>query len=159
MIGLVLCLSYATSFFSVILLDRITKALALSDYFSDLNIGNLISFDVVFNRGISWGFFDSASSIVFACVNVVIAVAMALLCWYAYTRARDGLTIFGEVMVVAGAVSNMIDRVMYGAVVDFIVFQIGSWSWPVFNIADSFVVVGVFLMLFTGMHDKNSSHP
>lgn len=53
-----------------------------------------------------------------------------------------------EILVFAGAISNLVDRVLYGAVLDFIELYVGRWSWPVFNVADSLIVCGVIGMLF-----------
>lgn len=51
-------------------------------------------------------------------------------------------------MIIAGAVGNILDRVIYKAVVDFLDFHIGSLHWPAFNIADSAIVIGVCVLLF-----------
>ncbi len=52
--------------------------------------------------------------------------------------------------VVVGAISNFIDRIWYGAVIDFIDFGFGSWRWPMFNLADVYVVIGVGGIILKG---------
>ena len=64
--------------------------------------------------------------------------------WYVY---RQGQSILGEILVISGACANLIDRVIYGAVIDFIYLHIDSWSWPIFNIADVSVIIGVAFMI------------
>ena len=59
--------------------------------------------------------------------------------------------ISGLSLVLGGAIGNLIDRVMHGHVVDFILFFYQSWSYPAFNIADSAITVGVILILFDGV--------
>ena len=72
----------------------------------------------------------------------------------AYVGFLNHRSIVGEVMVVAGAVSNLIDRVLHHAVVDFIELSYKGWSWPVFNIADCCIVIGVFLLIFKAYQSK-----
>ena len=62
-------------------------------------------------------------------------------------RDKRGINVLGEVMVIAGSSSNIIDRMVRGGVVDFIEFSYKNWAWPTFNIADAAIVVGVFFML------------
>ncbi len=58
-------------------------------------------------------------------------------------------------MVIAGSVSNILDRVVYGGVVDFIHVHINGWSFAVFNIADVAIVVGVCIMMLQEVYDNN----
>ncbi len=58
-------------------------------------------------------------------------------------------------LVLGGAVGNVIDRILYGHVVDFIQFHYQNWYYPAFNIADSAICIGVGLMLFDGLFERN----
>ena len=58
-------------------------------------------------------------------------------------------------MIFTGAIGNIIDRIRYGSVVDFLDFYIMDYHWPSFNIADSFVVLGVFLIIIFDITNKN----
>jgi signal peptidase II len=69
--------------------------------------------------------------------------------WYAYEQYKEGHNVVGETLVVAGSVSNIIDRFWYGGVVDFIEFSYGTWIWPSFNIADMCIVFGIAIMLIS----------
>jgi len=111
-------------------------------------IHQFLSIDLVFNRGISWGMLHSESATIFTCVNSAILFVIGSLLVHTIIRLRQQYLIFGEVMVFAGAVSNYIDRYCYAGVVDFISVSYGDWYFPVFNIADIFIVCGVMLMLF-----------
>jgi signal peptidase II len=53
-------------------------------------------------------------------------------------------------LIIGGAVGNVIDRVHFGGVIDFLYFHLGAWYWPAFNLADSAICVGVIVMLFEG---------
>jgi signal peptidase II len=110
-------------------------------------VNSFLSFEVVFNRGISWGMFHSQSDILFYFVSLIIVATTAFLCWYAYHNAQRGQSIFAEVCIIAGSCCNLIDRFFYGGVIDFIILSYGNLSWPVFNIADAVIVFGVGLFL------------
>jgi len=133
----------------IFILDRISKMAALAWCADSTHIVNqFLSFEVVFNRGISWGMFHSASNSVFVFVSLIIAVITAGLCWHAYQQYLCGNSIFAEVCIIAGSVSNLIDRVVYSGVIDFIILSYGNLSWPVFNIADAVIVFGVGMLFF-----------
>lgn len=131
-------LSYGLCTSSLILLDRITKWAALRYCFHDCT----------FNRGISWGMLNYEGSGFFVGITLLIILITAVLCVYAYRRMLQGYSIWGELLIIGGSLSNIIDRFMYGGVVDFIELRLGSWIGPAFNVADSMVVVGVAIMAY-----------
>ena len=61
---------------------------------------------------------------------------------------------WGAAMVIGGAVGNVVDRLLHGHVIDFLLFYWQNWFYPAFNIADSFICVGVVLMLIDGFRHK-----
>jgi signal peptidase II len=134
---------------TIFIIDRITKLIALTQCMeSACTVNKFLSFAVVFNRGISWGMFHSQSDALFFIVSVIIAIITAVLCGYAYHNYKQGNVIAAEVCIIAGSCCNLIDRVVYGGVVDFIILSYDQLSWPVFNIADAVIVFGVGLFLF-----------
>ena len=84
----------------------------------------------------------------FLVVSIVITGITLALASYTAIRAMNHQLIFGEILVLAGSCSNLIDRFIYGGVVDFILLSYGDWSFPVFNCADVCIVIGIGLMLF-----------
>jgi len=77
--------------------------------------------------------------------------------WMAHTTARLQLLALG--LVVGGALGNVIDRLRYGAVVDFLYFHVGAFNWwPAFNVADSAICVGAVLLVFDSLFAKQDSH-
>jgi signal peptidase II len=112
-------------------------------------IPGFFSISHVLNPGAAFSLFANAPSdytraglIVFSCV--VIAV-IAFVLWrssYAYSRMNSALG-----LILGGAIGNLIDRVTIGSVVDFLAFRLGSYHWPDFNIADSAIVIGSFLLI------------
>ena len=138
---------YGILFFSLFFLDRITKWAMLQWGNTEIKIAPFLSFVLSFNRGVSWGMFHSEKTGPFIFVTLLTAAIIIPLIWYTIMRWRRGFFVWKETIVIAGAISNFIDRIFYGGVVDFISFSYGSWSWPAFNIADSCIVVGVSLIL------------
>lgn len=134
---------------AVFCVDRATKSMALA-WLSGFSyqFNSFLSFELVINRGISWGMFHSSSSTMFVIVSCVIAAVTMMVCWHAVYFFQRGLSLFGHVCIIAGSLSNLIDRGYYCGVIDFIVLSYNSVSWPVFNIADVAIVCGVGILLF-----------
>lgn len=102
---------------------------------------------LVWNRGISYGLFaaDSQGQVWFL-VAVKTAITLALIIWL--VRNTDKLTAIALGLLIGGAIGNTIDRVLYGAVVDFASLHAFGYYWYVFNLADVWVVAGVALLLY-----------
>jgi signal peptidase II len=110
-------------------------------------------FDLVlaWNTGISFGWLQSESAPTQAILLTVKVVAVVVLSiWMAYSQTRIASIALG--LIIGGAVGNGIDKVAYGAVVDFALFHIeigaNTFSWYVFNLADAAIVVGVAALLY-----------
>jgi len=138
---------YGILFFLIVLFDRITKLEALHFYMQRCTINPFLAFEVALNRGISWSMFHSEQTWVFIFVSLVIVAITGMIGIYTYARWLNYQPIIGEILVLAGSISNIIDRVRYGGVVDFIIFSYGDWVFPAFNIADVSIVLGVCIML------------
>lgn len=138
---------YSLLFAFIIIADRITKYFVLMYITDRYEVNQFLSFDLTLNRGIAWGIFYSQDNYIFAVVSIVIALITVGLAIYTYFRWRNQQCILGEICVIAGSCSNLIDRILYGGVIDFILLEVANWSWPVFNVADACIVVGVGVML------------
>jgi signal peptidase II len=138
-------LSYFFTFIFVLFVDRLSKSLALSGFFTQYS-GKFLSFDLILNRGISWGILHNANNNIFLMLGCFIVLIMSILAIHTYQKIKMGSLIFGEILVFAGAISNLYDRYSYSGVIDFIVLSIKSYSWPVFNIADACIVFGAIIM-------------
>ncbi|MEZ0171964.1 signal peptidase II [Microvirga sp. TS319] len=102
---------------------------------------------VVWNRGISYGLFQQDGDLgrwVLIIVSILAAIGLSV--WIRRTRAKLLAASLG--LIVGGAIGNVIDRLWYGAVFDFIQFHVGDWSWYVFNVADAAIVAGVIGLLY-----------
>jgi signal peptidase II len=131
---------------AVVVLDQTTKALASARLFLSDPVpvlGDVVRLTLVHNTGAAFGLFPG-SRLPFIIVSVL-AIAVVI---YLYTRdAYQGAAqrvLLG--CILGGAIGNLADRVRLGWVVDFIDVGLGGTRWPVFNVADSAVTVGVILL-------------
>jgi signal peptidase II len=137
---------------AVVLLDQATKLLIIRT----IQYGQAIAiipdfFDIVFvlNPGAAFGFLATLSAGVRNPLFILVSVvAVVLIVFY---RARylgsNRLVSFALALVLGGAAGNLIDRLRYGMVVDFLDVHVGQYHWPAFNVADSTISIGVGLMI------------
>lgn len=105
-----------------------------------------LSFTWVENRGVSMGLFamDGAAGR-WLLVAIAAAIAVVVSVWIG--RTRDPVERTALALVLGGAIGNIVDRVRFGYVADFLHLHVGSWSFYVFNVADAAITVGVALLL------------
>ncbi len=139
---------------SVLIFDQVTKLL-VRDYFAGTErysvvpvIKDFFNLRLVENHGMIWGLFSehgekSSGTLIIAAVSVVALTVLI----YIYFKTDDRYETTAMAMIIGGAAGNIIDRVFLGAVTDFIDLYVGKSHWPAFNIADSFINIGVVMML------------
>ena len=132
----------------LVLADQVSKAIVvrtMSLYESVPVIENFFHFTYITNDGMAFGIDFPFGYFIFSLVSALLTF---FLFWYLWTVRNDSLVIrLGLAMIIAGAVGNLIDRLMLGEVIDFLDFMIGNFHWYVFNFADSYVTVGMILIL------------
>jgi len=110
------------------------------------------------NRGMSFGLFNTGQGLSVPIFSLAAAaIVVVLLFWLSRVRSEILANAIG--MIVGGAIGNVIDRVRFGGVIDFLYFHAGSWYWPAFNVADSAICVGVAIMLFEGLLSRRRIPP
>jgi len=111
---------------------------------------------LVWNRGISYGLFQQHSDLGrWLLAGLTVAVSIGL--WFWSARAQSRLVAVALALVIGGAIGNGIDRLWYGAVVDFVHFHVGTFSWYVFNLADVWIVAGVAGLLYDSFRNGPNS--
>ncbi len=133
---------------SLISFDQWTKELALR-FLSNGSIVELTPFCnlvLVFNKGISFGWLN-ASGILGTWLIIVATTLISFWLIFMIYKCSKKHEMYGYTLVLAGAIGNIIDRFMHKAVVDFIHFHYQSFSFPVFNGADSFITCGAVLII------------
>ncbi|GAN77884.1 signal peptidase II [Acidisphaera rubrifaciens] len=109
-----------------------------------------LSFTMVWNRGVTFGLLTGSGGLSrFILAGIALLVVGALFLWL--RRAESALTAAAIGAIAGGAIGNVIDRLRFGAVVDFIHFHVGTWSWYVFNVADAAIVCGVAVLVLDGL--------
>jgi len=137
---------------AVVVLDQISKrvvASVLQLHDSREIVGGLLSLTHVRNRGAAFGFLSNAElpyqSVLFAALSVLALGAIAV---YAIKLpASQGWPQVALALIMGGAVGNLIDRLAYGYVIDFVDVYWRSYHWPAFNVADSCISVGVGMLI------------
>ena len=137
---------------AVVLVDQLTKALILNNlplYQSLTVIPGLFDITHIHNPGGAFGFLAGSGPAVRKLVFFfVTAMAMGLVFWfYVKTPSTHRFLATGFAMIFGGAAGNLIDRIRFGKVVDFLDFYIGRLHWPAFNVADSAISVGIGIFL------------
>ena len=129
----------------LVLIDQVSKLLVVN-YLSDkiVLINNFFSLDYVKNTGAACGFFSGN-------IFFLILITLALVIYLIYDLKQNmdkKLNLIFTILIISGAIGNLIDRVLRGFVVDFISFILFNSQMPVFNIADIFVTCGVLGLIF-----------
>lgn len=134
----------------IIALDQITK------YLIKNHLGQADSIEIfpflhivsVRNTGAAFGMFRNMGSSFF------ILVSVSAMLFVIYLLKKNAYNYSGLSLLLGGAIGNLIDRILYGRVVDFIDFSIGSYHWPAFNVADSALTTGIGIILITSVLKK-----
>jgi len=130
--------------------DQLSKQWALKNIFYDqtiIEINKYLNFIPVWNKGISFGMLSDIMNINFFMIIVTITISLFLVLWFLRTTNKN-LSI-SLAFIVSGAIGNLLDRLNYKAVVDFIDIHIGNLHWPTFNLADSYITIGAFIYIYT----------
>lgn len=140
-------------------LDQVTKlaVLAWLSPYEPLAVIPGLNLTLVFNTGAAFSFLSGAGGWqrwLFLALALLVSVVIAIWLW----RLEPGQKVLaaGLSLVMAGAIGNAIDRVVYGHVVDFIDVYYQQLHWPAFNIADSAIVVGTGLILLSSLKGEGS---
>ena len=145
----------------VIALDQLSKVWALQALppagMPHPVIPGFLNWTLAFNTGAAFSFLaDGAGWQRWFFVVLAVVISAMLVVWLARTPRRDWRTGMPLAMIIGGAVGNVIDRLRFGGVIDFLYFHLGSWYWPAFNCADSAICLGVMIMLFEGLLARRS---
>jgi signal peptidase II len=139
----------------VIALDQITKAIvlhALDPQIPHAVIPGLLNWTLAFNTGAAFSFLaDQEGWQRWLFTALAVVVSGVLIRWLAQTPRTDWRTALPLALVIGGALGNLIDRVRFGHVVDFIQVYHGQWTFPAFNVADSSISVGAALLVWFGL--------
>ena len=133
----------------MVLADQISKTVIRSTmtlYESITVIPGFFHITYITNDGMAFGINFPFGIYIFSTISIILTV---ILFWYLWTIREENIILrSGVAMILAGAIGNLIDRLLLGEVVDFLDFMIGDLHWYVFNFADSFVTIGMGIILY-----------
>ena len=133
----------------MVLADQISKTVIRSTmtlYESITVIPGFFHLTYITNDGMAFGINFPFGIYVFSAISIILTI---ILFYYLWTIRYESILIrSGVAMILAGAIGNLIDRLFLGEVVDFLDFMIGDLHWYVFNFADSYVTIGMGIILY-----------
>lgn len=153
---------YITLIIALVAMDQITKIYIKNNfelYETKTVIPGFFNITFVLNPGAAFGFLaklnDSYRQIFFLTVTFI---AIILLIYLMFKEKKHKLRLFSYSIILSGAFGNFIDRIYLGSVIDFLDFYIKKYHWPAFNIADSCITVGVFLLFIDIFFQKGGKN-
>ena len=147
--------------FLIFILDRLTKIYII--YLDKINSGSeiylskYVNIYLIWNEGIAFGLFSLDEKNLYNYLTIFIfIIVLLILFWIIKSK---GIQKYALSMISGGALGNLFDRIFYRAVPDFIDLHINNFHWFIFNIADIFITIGVFIMILSefvvkGSHEK-----
>jgi signal peptidase II len=148
---------------AIVLVDQLTKWIVLARFApgEQLELGPFFNMVLVFNKGAAFSFLAREGgwqTPVLAGFALLAAVVLSVLI---YRSPRNSLLCLGLSSVLGGALGNLVDRLRFGHVVDFLDFHAFGWHWPAFNVADSAITVGAVLLILEGFmnHERRAGAP
>jgi len=136
----------------VVAVDQLTKLLIMENFFlyeQKSVIPGLFNLVYVTNTGAAFGFLAGDKNwmrLIFF-IGVAITALVIIAYTYGHLKGQGKIYVYSLGLIGGGAIGNLIDRLRFGSVVDFLDFYLGSHHWPAFNAADSAITVGVCLFL------------
>ena len=143
----------------VFALDRLTKFLIIkySEPLGELNISvtSFMNFNLIWNDGIAFGLLSFEDRFFYNMISIIIALITLIIIWFA--NKSQGIEKISFLMIVGGSFGNLFDRIYYSSVPDFIDININNFHWFIFNVADIFITIGVFLLIILEFIKKKTS--
>ena len=138
------------------LIDRVSKILIIKKTNEigrdQIFLSKFINFELIWNKGIAFGLFSLSDGLSYKLITILIIFIVIILIYF-ILRSR-GYEKFGLMLILGGALGNLFDRIFYNAVPDFIDLHVNNFHWFIFNVADIFISIGVFIMIMTEFINK-----
>ena len=137
---------------AVVAADQLTKAIVLAHFFlgERVEVTGFFNMVLVYNKGAAFSLLSDAGGWQTPALVVFALVAIGLVGTFIVRSPGRHMLNTGLALILGGALGNLIDRVRYGQVVDFLDFHAAGWHWPAFNVADSAITVGAALLILEG---------
>ena len=143
---------------AIILIDQVSKYWILETFWSptapfSIPVTSFFDLVLVWNKGVSFGILASDNVYQQALIiGLTLLITCGLMIWL-WRNQRPYLSVV-LALIIGGALGNLIDRLRFQAVVDFLYVHVGSFSWPAFNVADTAITIGVVLLMLDSFRKK-----
>ena len=148
---------------AIVVADQIVKWVVLSHFApgEQRPITDFLNLVLVFNKGAAFSLFAQLPGWQAPVLSAFALIAAVVVSVFIVRSPGRGLLCLGLGLILGGALGNVIDRLRFGHVVDFLDFHAAGWHWPAFNVADSGITVGALLLILDGFaqHEKRASAP
>ncbi len=146
----------------VVILDQLTKQIAehTLTLFQPLPVLPFFNLTLMYNTGAAFSFLAGAGGWQrWFFLGLSLLVSIVLVVWIARLKRGEGLIASALALILGGAVGNMIDRAVFGHVIDFIQVYYERWYFPAFNLADSAITIGAVLLIMDSLLGSRRSVP
>jgi len=145
----------------VMLADQLTKFAILQSFTANkvVELTSFFNLVLVYNRGAAFSFLSDAAGWQRGFFITIALVASAWIIYLLRRYRQQTLFCLALSLVLAGALGNVIDRILFGAVVDFLDFHAYGYHWPAFNVADSAITCGAALLIWDGFRPRKTKIP
>jgi len=136
----------------VVIADQVTKALVLARFSlgERVELTSFFNMVLVYNKGAAFSFLSNAGGWQTPALVVFALIAIGIVGVFIVRSPGRTMLLSGLALILGGALGNLIDRLRFGQVVDFLDFHAAGWHWPAFNVADSAITVGAALLILEG---------
>ena len=143
-------------FFVLVAFDLLSKKIVfdLIDLHTFIPLIFFLDLTHIHNFGVSFGLF---SGLISPWILIILGLLVVAFIFYLMKSASDTLEEWGLLIIISGAISNIIDRILNGYVIDFINFHYKSFFWPAFNFADIYITIGIIMIVINILRKINNS--
>ena len=144
----------------IFILDRFSKIYVMNldraNNSEELYTSKFLNISLIWNEGIAFGLLSFNQDNLYNFLSLLIAIIILVI--FFMIVKNDNIKKYPLLMIFAGAIGNLYDRIIYKAVPDFIDFHVGDFHWFIFNVADIFISLGVFFMILIELIDNNKGN-
>ena len=145
--------------FLIFIFDRLSKIYVINESLKNLDNfifkSTYLNIRLIWNEGIAFGLFSFDDKVLYQSISLLI-LFIILVIIYMIIKS-DGFKKFSLMLILGGALGNFYDRIVYGAVPDYIDFHVNGFHWFIFNIADIFISIGVFALIILEIFDNKNN--
>lgn len=141
----------------ILIMDRFTKYWMLYNLipFHPVTVLPFFNFTLAYNTGAAFSFLHSASGWQNLLLGAIASiVSILIIYWLIHLSSRERWTCSALCLILGGALGNVWDRILYGYVIDFFDFHLSGWHFAIFNVADSAICIGAFMLMLQWMRQR-----